>query len=293
MKKLSKILITLALSLLVLTGCSQGVQTQVSEADQVLIDIKDNEIKKSDIYQYLKLRFGPNLITSNLIQMQLDKFVSLDAKDEAEGEKRLTETKDLLGEDFEQVILSSGYKSVDDYYQRVILSQIKNEKMFNTYLDENYLKITKDLHTTQIKKIRTNSKADAEAALEDLNSLDSVSVKDFVTVAEMYSQEDNIAKSSIEHVFAKRSVLPFLNEKLKDAKPGLIPEVIMDGEVFYIIFVEDFDLQANKEVVLDAMFKDEAINTVLSEQMFLDYSEAGDFKIHDSDLYDLFHELRD
>ena len=291
MRKIFKTLLALALSLAILVGCSTNPQTQVSEADQVLINIKDNEIKKANIYQYLKLRFGPNLITSNLIQMQLDKFVTLDAADEAEGEKRLNDTKELLGDDFEKVILSSGYSSVDDYYDRVILSQIKNEKMFNTYLDENYLQITNDLHTAQIKKIRTNSKADAEAALADLNSLDSVSVEDFVTVAEMYSQEDNIAKSSIEHVFAKRSVLPFLNEKLKDAKPGLIPEVIMDGEVFYIIFVEDFDLEVNKEKVIEEMFMDETINNVLSEQMFLDYSEAGNFEIHDSDLYDLFNEL--
>lgn len=291
MRKIFKTLLALTLSLAILVGCSTNPQTQVSEADQVLINIKDNEIKKANIYQYLKLRFGPNLITSNLIQMQLDKFVTLDAADEAEGEKRLNDTKELLGEDFEKVILSSGYSSVDDYYDRVILSQIKNEKMFNTYLDENYLKITKDLNTAQIKKIRTNSKADAEAALADLNSLDSVSVEDFVTVAEMYSQEENIAKSSIEHVYSQRTVLNFLNEKLKDAKPGLIPEVIMDGEVFYIIFVEDFDLEANKEMVLEAMFTDEVINNVLSEQMFLDYSEAGNFQIHDSDLYDLFNEL--
>ena len=291
MRKIFKTLLALALSLAILVGCSTNPQTQVSEADQVLINIKDNEIKKANIYQYLKLRFGPNLITSNLIQMQLDKFVTLDAADEAEGEKRLNDTKELLGDDFEKVILSSGYSSVDDYYDRVILSQIKNEKMFNTYLDENYLQITNDLHTAQIKKIRTNSKADAEAALADLNSLDSVSVEDFVTVAEMYSQEEKIAASSIEHVYDQRTVLPFLNEKLKDAKPGLIPEVIMDGEVFYIIFVEDFDLEVNKEKVIEEMFMDETINNVLSEQMFLDYSEAGNFEIHDSDLYDLFNEL--
>lgn len=291
MRKIFKTLLALALSLAILVGCSTNPQTQVSEADQVLINIKDNEIKKANIYQYLKLRFGPNLITSNLIQMQLDKFVTLDAADEAEGEKRLNDTKELLGDDFEKVILSSGYSSVDDYYDRVILSQIKNEKMFNTYLDENYLQITSDLHTAQIKKIRTNSKADAEAALADLNSLDSVSVEDFVTVAEMYSQEEKIAASSIEHVYDQRTVLTFLNEKLKDAKPGLIPEVIMDGEVFYIIFVEDFDLEVNKEKVIEEMFMDETINNVLSEQMFLDYSEAGNFEIHDSDLYDLFNEL--
>lgn len=291
MRKIFKTLLALALSLAILVGCSTNPQTQVSEADQVLINIKDNEIKKANIYQYLKLRFGPNLITSNLIQMQLDKFVTLDAADEAEGEKRLNDTKELLGDDFEKVILSSGYSSVDDYFDRVILSQIKNEKMFNTYLDENYLQITNDLHTAQIKKIRTNSKADAEAALADLNSLDSVSVEDFVTVAEMYSQEEKIAASSIEHVYDQRTVLPFLNEKLKDAKPGLIPEVIMDGEVFYIIFVEDFDLEVNKEKVIEEMFMDETINNVLSEQMFLDYSEAGNFEIHDSDLYDLFNEL--
>ncbi|HZJ86207.1 MAG TPA: hypothetical protein VFC83_03710 [Erysipelotrichaceae bacterium] len=291
MRKIFKTLLALALSLAILVGCSTNPQTQVSEADQVLINIKDNEIKKANIYQYLKLRFGPNLITSNLIQMQLDKFVTLDAADEAEGEKRLNDTKELLGDDFEKVILSSGYSSVDDYYDRVILSQIKNEKMFNTYLDENYLQITNDLHTAQIKKIRTNSKADAEAALADLNSLDSVSVEDFVTVAEMYSQEEKIAASSIEHVYDQRTVLTFLNEKLKDAKPGLIPEVIMDGEVFYIIFVEDFDLEVNKEKVIEEMFMDETINNVLSEQMFLDYSEAGNFEIHDSDLYDLFNEL--
>lgn len=290
MKKTIKIISIIALSLVILTGCSSNAKTQVENGDQVIIDIKDNPITKANIYEYLKLRFGPNLITTNLIDMQLDKYVELDADDEKEGQKRLDETKDLLEDDFEEVILSSGYTSVDDYYDRVILNAIKNEKLFNEYLDQNLEDITDGLHTAKIKKIRTNSKPEAEAALEELNEFEELTIENFTAVAETYSQEEEIAESRIEHVYPQRSVLTFLNETLKDAQPGLIDEVIMDGEVFYIIYVEELDLEADKEAIITSIVEDEEVNQTVNQSMFAHYSSAGDFKIHDADLYDLFKE---
>lgn len=290
MKKAIRIITIIALSLVVLTGCSSTPQTHVSNGDEVIIDIKDNQITKDNIYTYLKLRFGPNLITSNLVNMQLEKYVTLNADDEAEGQKRLDETKELLGEDFEKVIKSSGYKSVDDYYERVILNQIKNEKLFNEYLDQNLDTITEGLHTAKIKKIRTNSKPEAEAALLELQEMESVTADDFTSVAKTYSQEDEIAESRIEHVYEDREVLKFLNEKLVDAKPGLMDEVIMDGEVFYIVYVEDLDVEAEKEMIITSIVEDEVVNQVVNQSMFAHYSAEGDFKIHDTDLYDLFKE---
>lgn len=290
MKKILKIIAIIALSLVILTGCSSTPQTSVSNGEEVIIDIKDNQITKDDIYKYLKLRFGPNLITTNLIDMQLEKFVTLDADDEAEGQKRLEETKELLKEDFEQVIMASGYKSIDDYYNRVILNAIKNEKLFNTYLDENLDTITEGLSTAKIKKIRTNSKPEAEAALKELQETKDLTVQNFVSVATKYSQEEEVALSKIEHAYEDREILKFLNETLKDAKPGLVDEVIMDGEVFYIVYVEELDVEADREMIITSIVEDEKVNQIVSQSMFAHYSAEGDFKIHDKDLYDLFKE---
>lgn len=87
MKKTFKLLSILLISLLVLVGCGSNAQTSVENGDEVVVDIKDNEITKDDIYTYLKLRFGPNLITTNLIDMQLEKYVTLDEEDKEAGQK--------------------------------------------------------------------------------------------------------------------------------------------------------------------------------------------------------------
>ncbi len=290
MKKSIRIIMITALSLVLLTGCSSAPLTKVSNGDEVLIDIKDNQILKKDIYKYIKLRFGPNLITSNLIEMQLDKYVTLEAADLAEGQKRLDETKELLKEDFEKVIMASGYKSVDDYYERVILNALKNEKLFNDYLANNLETITEGLSSAKIKKIRTNSKPEAEAALAELNAIDNLTVADFESVAKTYSQEEVVAQSRIEHVYEGRTVLKFLNTSLPSAKPGLINEVKMDGEVFYIVFVEELNLESDKEMLVNSIVEDQAVNEVVGQSMFANYSAEGDFTIHDADLYDLFKE---
>ncbi len=290
MKKSIRTIMIIALSLVLLTGCSSTPLTQVTDGNEVLIDIKDNQILKKDIYKYIKLRFGPNLITSNLISMQLDKYVTLEAADLAEGQKRLDETKDLLKEDFEKVIMASGYKSVDDYYERVILNGLKNEKLFNDYLANNLKTITEGLSSAKIKKIRTNSKPEAEAALAELNAIDNLTVADFESVAKTYSQEETVAQSRIEHVYEARNVLKFLNTSLPKAKPGLINEVKMDGEVFYIVFVEELNLDSDKEMLITSITEDEAVNEVVGQSMFANYSAEGNFTIHDADLYDLFKE---
>lgn len=290
MRKAMKIISIIIVSLLLLTGCSSNVITHVSNADEVIIDIKDNQITKDEIYKYLKLRFGPNLITTNLIDMQLEKHVTLDDEDKAEGQKRLDETKELLKDEFEEVIVASGYKNEQDYYERVILSKIKNEKLFKTYLNDNLESITVGLHTGKIKKIVTDSKPVAEQALKELNEKEELTADDFVLVAKEYSTEEEKGATTFEHVFEDRANLKFLNTKLVGAKPGLINEVIMDGNSFYIIYVEEIDLEADKNEIIGSMIQNENVNQIVSQSMFAHYSSLGDFKIHDSDLYDLFKE---
>ena len=205
MNKLLKAITIIVISLLVLTGCSSNVLTNVSNPDEIIIDIKDNQITKESIYKYLKLRFGPNLITTNLVEMQLDKYVTLVDSDKAEGQKRLDEMKELLKDEFEAVIVGSGYKDVEEYYQRVILSKIKNEKLFRMYLEDNLEDITNGLNTGKIKMIVTQSKPEAEQALTELNEIEELSAEDFVSVAKTYSQEEEKAETKFEHVYEDRT----------------------------------------------------------------------------------------
>ncbi|NLC54728.1 MAG: peptidylprolyl isomerase [Erysipelothrix sp.] len=290
MRKALKGLLIIALSLVLLTGCSKTVNTQVSNGEQVIMDIKGNEITKAEIYKYLKLRFGPNLITTNLIDMQLEQHVTLDAQDEKEGQRLLEETKELLKEDFEQIIVASGYKDVDDYYNRVILSKLKNEKLFDTYLSENLKEITDGLSSAKVKKIKTNSKPQAEQALAELKEKESVTAEDFVSMANTYSNEEIKGETKVEHVYEERAELKFLNEKLVNAKPGLVDEVIMDGDAFYVIFFEEMDLEADKDVIIASIKENQSVNPIVSQSMFAHYSSLGNFTIHDTDLYDLFKE---
>lgn len=286
MRKAIKIISVITLALVLLTGCSSNVVTKVSNGDEVIIDIKDNQIKKEQIYKYIKLNFGPSLINTNLLEMQLEKNVTLDDEDKKEAQSRLDETKELLGEDFEQILVGSGYKDIEDYYDRVVLNMIKNEKLFKSYLDENLEDITTGLNTAKIKKIKVNTTAEANEALKELNENEDLTADDFVSMAKTYSK-DETAESTIEYVYEGRTELTFLNDKLIDVEPGLIDEAIMDGEDVYIIYVEELDLEADKNEIIASMIENEEVNQIVNQAMFAHYSSLGDFKIHDSDLYEL------
>lgn len=290
MKKISKQIIVLSASLLVLVGCSKPAVSHVTSGDELFADIKGTQITKEDIYQYSKLRFGTFLIQDNLIKMQIEDKVELTAEDNEKAKEQLEKAKEQMGENFESFIKASGYKDEEDYFEKFILTDLKKAKLFDKYLDENIEQIVTETDTHKIKRLHADSKAEAEAALEELKALEEVTADKFVDIATKYNTNKDedfvIADSKIETVNESRTEDKHLNTHLKDAKPGLIEEVIMTDKGFEIILIETLDYEADKDLVVTAIKSNEQFHKIVENSMYATYAAEGNFEIHDKDLHE-------
>ncbi len=288
-KTLKYILITISL-LTLLTACSKDVKTHVSDKDSVIVEIKGSQITKDDIYEYGKLRFGQNILTVNLVDMLLEENITLNDDDIKRAKDLLEDAKEALKDDFEAIIKASGYKDVDDYYERFVLRNIKNEKLIETYTRENIEEITNGLSTQKIRVLKAEDKANAEAAIKELEAIEDLDSEKFLEIAKKYSKEEVVAPLQVEHVYSDRTTNKHYNTYLKDAKAGLIAETIMVDEGFEIIFVEELDTTEDLDMIIASIEKDEKVNEIVTKATYAHYSAKGDFKIHDADLYKAFKE---
>lgn len=290
MKKSIKLIIITLAALLTLTACSSGVNTKVSNGDEVIADIKGKVISKNDIYEYSKLRFGVNLIQSNLIEMQLEQLVELTDEDIKLADEKLADAKESLGESFEALLNASGYADEEDYYERLILQNIRAEKMLDIYLSENSEYITQLLNSRKMRQLTLENKADAEAALKELQAVENLDAASFEEIAKKYLNEDgkNLTPTKVEHIYTGREENTFYNTQLKDTKPNTLSEVIMLKEGFGIIFIDDLDVTEDLDLIKESLKNDEKVDAIVSKTMHAHYSAKGNFEIHDSQLFDLW-----
>lgn len=285
------ITITLAV-LLTLTACGSSARTGVTDGDSVIADIKGTTITKNDVYEYSKLKFGLNLVSRHLIDMQLDKLVELDDEEIKKAQETLAETKESLKDNFEMLVQSQGYKDEEDYYNNYILASMKIEKLFNMYVDENLETIMEENNTRKVRILNITDKANAEKALEELKAIEDLDGEKFAELAKTYApeSEEAVAESRIEHVYTGREKDTYLNTQLKDKKPGLIDELIMTESGFAIILIEEIDLETDKESIISSFGANETISKKISGDMHMHYASVGGFKIHDQELSEMFEQ---
>lgn len=292
MKKITRILIITLVSLLVLTGCSKSNISQVSDADKNIATIKEENLTKGDIYEFIKLKYGTTIITSTLIDMQLEQYVELTDEDMTAAKKTLEETKENFKDKFEEILEASGYKDEADYLERFILKNLKNQKMLAKYFDENYESIIETLSTMKVRTLKADNKAKAEEALEKLQAIEELDADGFVEVASEYvaeaDKEKVVADAIIEHVYQGRDKDTYLNTKLVDAKPGLYNEVIAADGGFVVLFFEEVEKEADADAILASISSNEKLAEQINKAMYANYSQVGKFEIHDKQLFDQF-----
>lgn len=294
MKKHTKIIAITLILLLTLTGCSKVALTQVTDADSNLATIKEENLTKGDIYSFMKLKYGTTIITSNLIDMQLEQYVELTDEDMEAAKKTLADTKENFKDKFEEILESSGYKDEEDYLERFILKNLKNQKMLEQYFEDNYASIIETLSTAKVRTLETENKAQAEEALEKLKEIEELDGEAFVEVAKEYVAKDKedkpVADPVIEHIYQGREEKTYLNTQLVDAKPGLIEEVISADGGFVILYIEELNQETDSEAILASISSTEKLSEQINKAMYANYSQVGKFEIHDKQMFDQFKE---
>ncbi|MGL4818492.1 MAG: peptidylprolyl isomerase, partial [Bacilli bacterium] len=105
-----------------MTACSNG--DGGSASDKVIAESKVGNITEAELYNVMKDRFGTPMLRQLLVEKVLSDKYKVDDK---EVQAELDELKAQYPNNFEQVLLSSGYKSEDDLKKTIRLDLLQKK----------------------------------------------------------------------------------------------------------------------------------------------------------------------
>lgn len=124
--------ICLAICLLVVTGC--GTIPTLQNGEELVASIDGKEISVEDLYQELKRKQGTSVIVDMVDSFIADKEIpdSDELRQRAEGEVEMYRFNyESDGQNFEYVLLNSGFESVEDFTNYLVATYKKDEVLKN------------------------------------------------------------------------------------------------------------------------------------------------------------------
>lgn len=124
--------ICLAICLLVVTGC--GTIPTLQNGEELVASIDGKEISVEDLYQELKRKQGTSVIVDMVDSFIADKEIpdSDELRQKAEGEVEMYRFNyESDGQNFEYVLLNSGFESVEDFTNYLVATYKKDEVLKN------------------------------------------------------------------------------------------------------------------------------------------------------------------
>ncbi len=119
------------------TGC--GTETKLKDGKEVVGEIKEYTITAEDLYAELKKQGGSQVFVNMIDKYIANKEIKSDTDAEEYAKSQLDAYKsqyEKQGQDFNEVLLSSGYKNEQQFKEELMLSYKKNKVVENYLKDE-------------------------------------------------------------------------------------------------------------------------------------------------------------
>lgn len=269
-------LIAVAALALLVTGCSD-TYTNVSEGKTVVMTVGGVEVKKSDVYGFLLANDGANVTLSAVMGHIMDTNVEVTDELTAEATKQLADLKDNLGDEFTAFIESYGYKSEEDYFEKVIMYNLKSTKLISKYVETKFDAFALTQKPRKVQIIEVDDKDKAQLAHDQLTA-----GKTFEEVGKEYG---SLTYNGVTEVLLAEtdldSIVVAAIQNTTTAKR--IDEILeaTNGK-FYLVNVVEGDPEK---------FKDEAIEALtnvasISDEATRAYLRDAKFEIHDKLIFD-------
>lgn len=284
---MKKILIV-CLCALLLAGCSSNkFASKVTDDSKVIISGKDFNVSKQDFYEYLLENYGANQVLNLVLSHISDKEIN----DTKAIDKLLKERLDLYDEysdgGIEDYVKDMGYASVDEYKNKVLLPDVKQELLREKYITENYDSLMTDYKVCSLKKITLDKES---TALEVIGKI--TDEKSFDDLMKTYGSD----KAQNLGVVNKNSALDDnLVAKLADFnkldKDGVYKEAVKTTDDKYaVIFVYDTDKTANKATYIESLASNSEIITKAEGYYLTKYNFTVNEEQTKEDIKDLSNE---
>lgn len=270
-----KKLIVLALSLLVLAGCSDA-RAQLSDPNTAVFSVGDQSLTKGDLYSFMMARDAGYYAINEANRIIFDQEVPVSDQMRAEAEETLNSYRSMFGDSFTSYLQSYGFADEEDYLNNSLLLSIQSQALTEKYINENCDTLTARYSPKKIRLMQFTDETAANTALEALKN-----GADFAETASAngssVSSEETVATTQSSYA---TNVLAYLSVV---TEPGL-SEVIADDSAanFYIVQVTDTNPENFRDEVVSAIA---AMSTISSEST-IHYFEKYNFTVYDKTIYD-------
>ena len=278
-----KKLITLAAFILLLTGCSseKTFTTKVTDGSTVVASVGNANITKQDLYECLMEEKGVDFILNTALT-HIASTATLD-QNAIDEEIKSTEStyKALLGEDLDTYTESYfGYKTFEEYKEKVLIPSIRQVQMINNYSQENYETLAEQYMFVKCRLIIVDNETTANEVLSKVSTKE-ISFEDAINTystdstnksnkGEIGLVSDLSSSTADKNIVA---ILPQLDRKGMYAAP-----VQLSTGKYAVLEILETDKTALKAEI-SAQLKDAEEVIYIAEQKFLN---DNNFKITDS-----------
>lgn len=263
---------------LLLIGCAQAPETQISNKDDVIVTVNGKSITKGDVYTMMSHQD----ISSDIINLAKDYLV--DSKVEVteelkkEAQKFLAEQKELLGEFFKTYY---GELTDEELLEEYFIPAQKQVQLMKAYFDANKDAILEANKPLKYLELTFDTQEKAEQALTRIKANEDIKkvVEELGTKGANYQFEATVGSTS--------TIPAIVSEYLKSDEAKQLtwiktPLKDTTTQKYLLIKTEELDSKKLMDEYRD-VFASEAANI---DKVFTEEFKNEDFKVYDQAIYD-------
>lgn len=294
---------------LLLTGC--GTPT-LKNGEEIVATVDGKKITANELYEELKKQGGTNVLVSMLDEYIVDKEIKTDddAKTYADSQyESYKSSYESNGQNFENVLTSSGYKDIEEFKDALIV-EYKKQKITENYVkanltdaeiqkyyDENIYgdiegkhilispKTKDDMSDEEIKEAEENAKKEAKDLIKKLND-----GEDFDKLAKEFSDDEGTAKEGGKLTITYGEVVDEFWEGASELKDGKYSKEPVKSDYGYHIIYRESQKEKPKlteveDIVIDKIVEKKLEeDTALQTKALIELRKKYNLKINDSDI---------
>lgn len=275
-----KKLLGIALTILLLVGCSSNATTQISNKDEVLFKIEDAAITRGDVYSMLRFQQIGQIIVNDAQQKLIETKVELTDDIKKEAETSLKEAKEQFGDYF---AVYYGNSDDETLMEQIFIPAARQKVLLSNYYEENTDTLIKELEPVKVHVLYYDSEETATTAKNKLEQGSSVAE----VITELGANSNHGVNREEPQIMSKTK-LPEVVKSFIESEEGKLKEWsktplkdVSETKFYVVKLIEDDSNALKDEYKANFLNDQEATNKV-----FTSLFKEAKFNVYDQAIYD-------